>query len=126
MAKKKIKILLIDDDPFMLRMYSTKFLGEGAIVEGAQTAAEGFGDAKKFKPDVILLDIMLPDEDGLTLLKKLKRTKETAHIPVIILSNLSQGAYREQALLLGAADHMVKAYFDPSEISARVHTLLQL
>lgn len=125
MPKKKIKILLIDDDPFMLRMYSRKFLSEGWIVEGASTAAAGLSEAKKFKPDVILLDIMLPDEDGLALLKKIKRSKETAATPVLMLSNLSQGTYREQALILGASDYLVKAYYDPSEVSAKILSALK-
>ncbi len=124
MPAKKFKILLVDDDPFILSMYGRKFMDEGFIVHGAHTAADALAQAKAFSPDLVLLDIMLPDEDGLTLLKKLKRQKETAHLKICMLSNLGQASYREQALIMGASAYLVKAYFDPSEVVAKVQELI--
>jgi DNA-binding response OmpR family regulator len=124
MSVSKYKILIIDDDPFLLIMYSKKFLAEGFIVNGVQTAAEGLAEAKNIKPDIILLDVMLPDEDGISLLKKLKRQKETASTPVILLSNISEQPHREQARVYGAAAYYVKACLEPAEIVDKVKKLL--
>lgn len=124
MKTKHPKILFVEDDKFILSMYSLKFLAEGFVVRGAMTAQEGLTEAVTFKPDLIMLDIMLPDDDGLVLLKKLKRDKTTNSIPVVLLSNLSDPAYREQGLIYGAQDYWIKAYFDPSEIVAKVKKLL--
>lgn len=124
MKKKPFKILFVEDDKFILSMYSLKFLTEGFVVGGAMTAADGFYEASTFKPDLIILDVMLPDEDGIILLKKLKRNKATASIPVVLLSNLSEPSYREQGLIYGALDYWIKAYYDPSEIVDKVRKIL--
>lgn len=124
MKKDQPKILLIEDDKFLLSMYSLKFLADGFIVRGALTAEEGLIEAIAFKPNLIILDIMLPGEDGITLLKKIKRNKLTAAIPVVLLSNLSEPIYREQGLIYGALDYWIKAHFDPSEISEKVKKIL--
>lgn len=120
MPTLKPKILLIDDNIFFTRLYSQKFLDEGFIVHSTQTAAEGLLEAKKFKPEIIILDISLPDEDGLSLLKKLRRQKETASTPVIILTNINESPHREQAKIFGATGYYVKAYLEPAEIVTRV------
>jgi len=124
MKKKQPKILFVEDDKFILSMYSLKFLSEGFVVRGAMTAEDGLKEASIFKPDLIMLDIMLPDDDGITLLKKLKRNKATNAIPVVLLSNLSEPAYREQGLIYGALDFWVKAYYDPAEIVEKVKKIL--
>jgi DNA-binding response OmpR family regulator len=126
MKSKQFKILLIEDDHFLLSMYSLKFVTEDFVVRGAMTASEGLALARSFKPDIIILDIMLPDEDGLSVLKKLKDAQETANIPVVLLSNLSEPIYREQGLIYGALDYLIKAYFDPSEIVAKIKKFLTL
>ncbi len=126
MSHSKPKILLIDDDPFLIRLYNQKFLDEGFIVQSACTAADGLLVAKEFQPQIILLDISLPDEDGLSLLKKLKRQKETANTPVMILTNINEMPHREQAKIFGAVGYYVKAYLEPSEIVERVLAVIDL
>lgn len=125
MTSVKTKILIIEDDPFLLRMYSQKFSSEGFTIHGAQNAIDGFDVAKKVIPDLILLDIVLPDEDGLSLLKKIKRQKETANIPVIILTNVNEAPHREQAKIFGAVGYYVKAYLDPVEIVEKIKDILK-
>jgi DNA-binding response OmpR family regulator len=125
MKAKSAKILLVEDDHFILSMYSAKFVSEGFSVRGAMTAVEALEEAKAFKPDIILLDIMLPDEDGFAVLKALKRGKTTAAIPVVLLSNLSDPSHREQGLIGGAEDYWIKAYLDPSEVVAKTKQLLK-
>lgn len=117
-------ILIVDDDPFFLRLYSQQFMSAGFIVHAAATAAEALSEAKRLKPKLMLLDLMLPDGDGLSVLKQLKRQKETAAIRIVLLSNVSQPAYREQARNLGAVEYLVKAYYEPSEIVSYLNTLL--
>ena len=126
MPKNKPKLLLIDSDPFLIRMYNQKFLAEGFIVHSATTAVAGLQEAKSFLPDIILLDISLPDEDGLSLLKKLKRQKETAKTPVLILTNINEMPHREQAKIYGAVGYFVKAYFEPAEVVEHVLTVIEL
>ncbi len=125
MPSRKHKLLIIDDDPFLMALYSQKFLEEGYVVQGAQTAEAGFEEAKRLKPEIILLDMMLPDSDGFTLCKRLKRSKETAASIVVFLSNVSQPNYREQARILGAVDYLVKAYLEPSEIVERINEIIE-
>lgn len=125
MKKKIPKVLIIEDDRFIMAMYSAKFVAEGLAVAGSMTAAEGWEEAQSFKPDIIVLDVMLPDEDGLSLLKKLKRSKATANIPVVILSNLSEPKFREQALIYGAVDYWIKAYLEPHEVVQKILKILQ-
>ncbi len=104
---------------FLLSLYSTKFVSEGCIVSGANSAAEALETLVSYKPSLIILDVMLPDEDGIQLLKKIKRAKNTASIPVVMLSNLSDPSYREQALIYGAEDYWIKMHYDPSEIVSK-------
>ncbi|WKZ24972.1 MAG: response regulator [Patescibacteria group bacterium] len=122
--KRKIKIFLVEDDKFLMSMYSQKFLAEGFIIQGAASAEEAWPEIKAFKPGLILLDIMLPGQDGLSLLRSLKREPSLAPIPVVLMTNLSRPSDREQGLMLGAADYLVKAHFLPSEIVDKVKQIL--
>ena len=91
MAKgKKIKILLIEDDSFLVEMYTTKFELEGFEVVSAEDGKKGLDMVKKEKPDIILLDILMPKMDGFAVLDALKKDTAMADIPVILLTNLGQ------------------------------------
>ncbi|HMB65605.1 MAG TPA: response regulator [Patescibacteria group bacterium] len=125
MADKQIKILLVEDDSFLLSMYSTKFELENFDVTIAEDGEKGWKLAQKEDPDVILLDIKLPKMDGFEVLKKIKGNKETSNIPVILLTNLSQKEDRDKGLDLGADDYLVKAHFMPSEVVGKIKKLLQ-
>ena len=125
MADKQIKILLVEDDSFLLSMYSTKFELENFDVTIAEDGEKGWKLAQREDPDVILLDIKLPKMDGFEVLKKIKGNKETSNIPVILLTNLSQKEDRDKGLDLGADDYLVKAHFMPSEVVGKIKKLLQ-
>ncbi len=124
MLDTKIKILLIEDDPFLLGMYSRKFEAEGFKVIMANSGDDGIKAAKKEKPDIILLDILIPSVNGFEVLKHLKNELETKYIPVIILTNLSQREEIEQGLSLGAEEYLIKAHCIPSEIVEKVKEVL--
>ncbi|MEA3398357.1 MAG: response regulator [Patescibacteria group bacterium] len=124
LAKNKITILLIEDDPFLLSMYSTKFEIENFRVVTADDGEKGLRQAESDLPDIILLDIMLPNMNGFEVLEKLKQNKSTADIPVILLTNLNQKNEIERGLSLGASDYLIKAHFMPSEVVDKIKKTL--
>ncbi|MDP2830598.1 MAG: response regulator [bacterium] len=124
MTQNKKKILLIEDDSFLISMYTTKFELENFEVVAAEDGEKGLGLAAEEKPDIILLDILLPKMNGFEVLKELKNNKETNQIPVILLTNLSQKNEIEQGLALGAQDYLIKAHFMPSEVMDKIKKVL--
>ena len=124
MADKKIKILLIEDDSFLSGMYDTKLKLEGFDVVLAEDGAKGLELAVSQRPDIILLDIILPKMDGFTALKHLKENTETKKIPVILMTNLGQKEDVERGIALGAQDYLVKAHFMPSEVVEKIRQYL--
>ncbi|KKT23464.1 MAG: Two component transcriptional regulator, winged helix family [Candidatus Magasanikbacteria bacterium GW2011_GWA2_43_9] len=99
---------------------------EGFKVSVAEDGEAGFDAAGKVKPDLILLDILLPKMDGFAVLKKLKETDAIKDIPVILLTNLGQKDDVEKGLESGAVDYLIKAHFKPSETVAKVKKVLGL
>lgn len=119
------KILLIEDDSLMIRMYQRKFKADGYELETALNGVEGFNKAKTFSPNLILLDIMMPKMNGLEVLKKLKHDAKTSHIPVVILTNL--GASEDdidRGLELGAVAYLVKSANRPDQVVSKVKEIL--
>ena len=110
------KILLIEDDPLMVRLYQKVFERDGYEVEIALRGVEGLAKAKEVKPDLILLDIMMPEMDGFEVLTKLKGDEETKNIKVIALTNLAGSGDEERALKLGVLKYIVKSEYDPDEV----------
>lgn len=104
----KAKILFIEDDPNQIIIYKTKFKTEGFGVAHAWDGVEGMKAAKGKKPDLIFLDILLPGENGLEVLKKLKKDEATKHIPTVLFTNLSDKITRKEALKMGAVGYFVK------------------
>jgi len=124
MSAKIIKILLAEDDAFLLSMYAEKFRAEHFDVCIADNGLKVLKMAKKEKPDIILLDVMLPKMNGFEVLKSLKQDVETHHIPVILLTNLSQKDDINRAIKLGARDFLIKAHFMPNEVVNKVKEVL--
>lgn len=120
----KIKILLIEDDPFLLSMYSTKFEIEGFAVACAEDGAKGLKMASIENPNIILLDVMMPKMNGFEVLAGLKKVEVTKSIPVILLTNLNQKNEIEKGLELGANDYLIKAHFMPSEVVEKIKQVL--
>ncbi len=122
MAKK---ILIVEDDKFLRELLAQKLLKEGYDVLEAIDGESGQKMIKDEKPDLILLDLILPGIDGFELLAKMKEDGSVVTIPVIVLSNLGQKEDVERALGLGAKDYMVKAHFTPAEIVSKVRNVLK-
>ena len=114
------KILLIEDDATLLDMYRLRFEKEGFDFFTANRGKIGIELAAKERPDLILLDIVMPEMDGYQVLEQLKKTAATKEIPVVMLSNLGQHEEIDHGMKLGAADYFIKASLTPSDLVARV------
>ena len=121
----KNKILIIEDAETLRFFLSRKFKGEGFDIEEAVDGEEGIKKAKESKPDLILLDLLLPGIDGFEVLSILKKDSRLESIPVIIISNFSQEEAVKRGLKLGAIDFLVKANLSLNEIAERVKKVLK-
>ena len=118
-------ILIIEDDKFLRELFVRKLIKEGFKVSEAIDGEEGLKKIKEEKPDLVLLDLILPGIDGFEILSRLKEESILSTIPVIILSNLGQREEIEKGLKLGAKDYLVKALFTPGEIIDKIKTHLK-
>jgi len=123
---KDVKILLVEDDSFLASVYATKFELEGFGVLHAPDGEAGLKMAEKQKPDIILLDILMPKMDGFETLHRLKMDQNLVNIPVIMLTNLGQKEDVERCLKEGAVDYLIKAHFVPGEAVKKVKKILNL
>jgi len=119
-AGSKGKVLVVEDDKFLRELLVRKLFGEGFDIQSAIDSEGAFEILSKWTPEIILLDLILPGEDGFTILEKLKADTKLASIPVIILSNLGQQEDIDKAMSLGASDFMVKANFTLDEIIEKI------
>ncbi|MGM0482296.1 MAG: response regulator [Patescibacteria group bacterium] len=110
------KIMIIEDDKLLRDMMSRKLEKEGYQVFLVVDGSEGEDKIREIKPDVILLDLILPGVNGFELLETIKNDEALKDIPVIILSNLGQKSEVDRGMELGASDYLVKAHFTPGEI----------
>ncbi|MBI4134860.1 MAG: response regulator [Candidatus Sungbacteria bacterium] len=118
------KVLIVDDDPYIAEMYLIKFKEAGFEVTSAANGRQALEEMQTFRPDVVLLDIIMPIYDGYEVLKRMKERGDLARIKVIILSNLGQKEDIEKGLALGAVDYVIKAHFTPSEVVEKVKSVL--
>src|SRR3989344_3913920 len=123
MAEQK-KILLIEDDKFLLKLYSDKLVREGYTVSMAITGEEGLGKVKQERPDLVFLDIILPQKNGFDVLREIKGDPEIKNIPVVILTNLGQESDIKTGMDLGASDYLVKTDFSITKLPEIVRKIL--
>ncbi|PJE76207.1 hypothetical protein COV04_00780 [Candidatus Uhrbacteria bacterium CG10_big_fil_rev_8_21_14_0_10_48_11] len=120
------RILVVEDDQFLRDLLTRKLKAEGFIVETAIDGESALAVTQKTKPDLILLDIILPGIDGFTILERLKKDSNLATIPVILLTNLGQRDDVDKGLKLGAVGYLVKAHFTPGDIVEKVRATLKM
>ncbi len=116
---KKIKIAVIEDDTVMLRALKVELSSNFEVVS-TMDGSEAISLINKSKPDLILLDIVLPGIDGFTILKQLKEKSDTKDVPVIILTNLGQDGDRKKGFDLGAIGYFVKSSMNLEDISKKI------
>lgn len=119
----KRKILLIEDDLFIRELYKQVLFETGYDILCAIDGEEGLKFASS-KPDLILLDIMLPKLNGIDVLKKLKANRETMEIPVVLLTNLAQESIIKEAFEIGASGYLMKMKIEPYEIQNYINKFL--
>ncbi|OHA07202.1 MAG: hypothetical protein A2934_03370 [Candidatus Sungbacteria bacterium RIFCSPLOWO2_01_FULL_47_10] len=123
--KNKYKVLIVDDDQFISEMYVLKFKEAGFDVHTAGDGQTAIESITKNTPDVVLLDIILPNMDGFDILKSLAENDILKKTKVILLSNLGEKKDIEKGLSLGAIDYVVKAHFTPSEVVQKIEGILE-
>jgi len=117
-------LLIVEDDPLILRMYQQAFEFSKHKTFVADNGEDGLAKAKAEKPDVILLDIMMPNMNGLEVLKKLKLDPDTKKIPVVMLTNLGRDKDIKTALSLGAVKYITKVDNTPKEVVKQVEQII--
>jgi len=118
------KILMVEDDQFLRELLGMKLASERAEMFYATTGQQALTLAKDKHPDIILLDLLLPEVDGFEILTRLKQDPVTLPIPVIVLSNLGEQHDIARAKSLGAAEFFVKAMLTPDQIVVRIESVL--
>ncbi len=118
------KILIVEDDPLMSRMYQKIFKFEGFDVDFASDGVEGLEKIRSTKPTLVLLDIMMPKMNGLEVLEKIKLDPETKTIPVIMLTNLAGTQDAESALSKCAVKYIIKSENEPKQVVNIVKEIL--
>lgn len=124
MPDTKKKLLIIEDDEHVSRVYDVKFTHEGYQTVFAKNGNEALEKIALEKPDLIILDLMIPGKDGFAVLEEVKQNQELAAIPIIILSNLGQPSDQERALALGAREYLVKVDYSMQEVINKVKSYL--
>lgn len=122
----KKKILVIEDDSIMQKALQEYLLEEGFEVACAVDGEIGARMAKSEKPDLVLLDIILPKKDGYQVLAEIKNDEATKGIPVLLLTNLGSMEDIQKALQMGATNYLVKADYKLEEVSAKIREILKI
>ncbi len=125
MSKNKTSVLIIEDDSYISEMYKIKLESEDFEVAIAKDGVTGIKMLEKQKPDIILLDIVMPKMDGFDVLKIIKKNIELKDVPVVLLTNLGQKENVEKGFDLGADSYIIKAHFTPSEVIEKIKEILK-
>ena len=120
-----MRVLLVDDDEALLTIYSTSLRTHGYEVITASNGKAGIEKVKTQKPDLVLLDQVLPDIQGNEVLKTLKEDPETKAIPVAMLSNFGQNELIQTALNTGAVDYILKYQIEPDYLDTKIREIAQ-
>lgn len=123
-SNKKRTILLVEDEADLREIYETKFKLDGYHIISADTGSKAVDLAMHESPDIILLDVILPEKDGFTVLEELKSSDKTKNIPVIIFSNLGQDWEVKRGQSLGAVKFLTKSNVTPAEVAKVVRDVL--
>ena len=119
------KIAIIEDDPAISQMYRIKFETEGYDVDTAENGKLGLELIEKMKPDMVLLDLMMPEMNGDEMLQKLRKTTYGKNVKVIILTNMGESEAPDTLKELGVSAFIVKANMTPRQVAELVKTHLQ-
>jgi DNA-binding response OmpR family regulator len=114
------KILLVEDDDALASVYQTRLSAEGFDLKRVPNGEDALATALEYKPDLILLDVMMPKVSGFDVLDILRNTPQTANVKVIMLTALSQDSDRERAVSLGVDDYLVKSQVVIADVVSKI------
>ena len=118
------KIILADDDPFLTKIYSTRLSKDGHEVVTCADGQQALDKILEIKPDLVVLDIMLPKLNGLDVLSAVRAQKNLAKLPIVILTNLIHNEEQTEAMKRGATAFLAKIQFTPSQVMTELEKYL--
>lgn len=124
MSVSKIKVAIIEDDMAIVQMYRMKFETEGYDVATAPDGATGLELIESFTPDIVLLDLMMPNMNGLEMLSRLRSQPNGRDAKVVVLTNMGDTETATKVFKMAADDYIVKAEMTPKQVAERVKALL--
>lgn len=124
MAQKTIRIVIVEDDVAIVQMYRLKFEAEGYEVKTAGDGVSGLKLIDEFEPEIVLLDLMMPQMSGLDVLAQLRKDPKTKGLKVVVLTNMGDAETAGKVYAMKADDYIVKAEMTPKEVSQKVKKLL--
>jgi DNA-binding response OmpR family regulator len=124
MSTKKVKVAIIEDDIAIVQMYRTKFENEGYEVATAPDGVSGLELIDTFAPDIVLLDLMMPNMNGLDMLSRLRSQPNGRDAKVVVLTNMGDTETATKVYKMAADDYIVKAEMTPKQVAERVKVLL--
>lgn len=119
------KILVIEDDLILIELYSKKFRNQGFEIITAYDGEQGIERMKAYKPDLVLLDIMMPNMTGVRVLELAKANNELKNIPIVMLTNIDSKEAIESFKKKGAFDFLVKSDFSPDQIVEKTKEIIK-
>jgi DNA-binding response OmpR family regulator len=122
----KILLLIVEDEMMLAQMYAEKFQKEGFEVDIAHNGREGLAKMRQEHPSLVLMDLLMPDTDGLQALHKAKTDEQTKDIPILVLTNMTDTKSAKEAVEGGAVDYIVKSETTPGDVVHRVKEILKL
>ena len=120
------KILLVEDDDALASVYTTRLDAEGFNIKRVPNGEEALAATLEFRPDLILLDVMMPKVSGFDVLDILRNTPDTNNVKVIMLTALSQESDKQRAMDLGVDDYLVKSQVVIADVVDRIKQLLNM
>lgn len=124
-SEKKKKIAIIEDDPAIVEMYKVKMVKEGYEVKTAGDGNEGIALINEFNPDVVMLDLMMPNKTGIEMLEELRGKPGGNQVKVMVLTNVGDDATTSQVYRLAPMDYIVKSEMTPQQVFERVQQVLE-
>lgn len=124
MDNTKKRIMLVEDEDFIRDLYKRQISLAGFDIDAFSNGKEGILASQQNHYDLALLDIMLPDINGLEILRTLKTNEKTKNIPVVLLTNLGQESVLKEGEALGALGHLIKASYTPNQIVDEIKKIL--
>lgn len=119
-ATKQYKIMLVEDDDALASVYQTRLQAEGFDVKRVPNGEDALAGALEYRPNLIVLDVMMPKVSGFDVLDILRNTPETAKVKIVMLTALSQDSDKERAMSLGADDYLVKSQVVIADVVERI------